>query len=257
MKNKLFLFIVLLVLFVFGILIYDFSDKMDSVLTDNKWYFNDNNDIYILSLKNNKFNLTNEEGEKVKEFRNCNSFQYNSNVSRLKLKCDGVIKKIYISSYDDNSLVLNENGEELSFYSSKELALIEHFKRVNELSNDEYENLLSINFNEDLFISYKEFIKLYKNKKSFYIGLVSNNINYENVYNYQVLNNLITNSTKKFYLINVDNLNEKELSKLKSLTNIDNYENKVYIYEVKNKTIKCKVIIDAISKNDLENYQNI
>ena len=250
MKNKLFLFIILIVLFVFGILIYDFSDEMDNNLVNNKWYFDNNNEIYILSLKNNTFDFTNEAGEKVGEYQKCSAYQYNSNVSMLKLKCEGLSKKIYISSFNEEKLVLTENGEEKTFYSSKELALIEQFKLVNNLTDSDYNDLLSVNFNNELFITYKEFLSLYKGKSTVYIGLITNNINYENVYNYQVLNNLIDNSSKKFYLINVDNLTESELSKLNKLTNLDNYEDKLYIYEVRNKTIKCKVIIDAISKND-------
>ncbi len=257
MKNKIFLFIVFMVLFVFGILIYDFSDEMDKVLTGNTWYLYDNNNMYLLNLKNNRFNFTIENGEKVKEYENCNSFQYNENVSMIKFKCNGEIKKMYISSYDEDTLVLNDNGEEKKFYSSKELALVENFKQVNELTDSEYNNLLSINFNDELFINYKEFLKLYKGKSTVYVGLITNNINYENVYNYQVLNNLIDNSSKKFYLINIDNLSKSEVAKLNRITKIDNYENKLYIYEVKNKSMKCKVIIDTVSKNDLNSYKNI
>ena len=246
-----------MVLFVFGILIYDFSDDMDSVLTNNTWYSYDNNEIYLLSLKNNKFVFTDADGKKVSDYENCNSFQYNGNVSMIKFKCNGISKKIYISNYDNEKLVLNHNGEEKVFYSSKELASVENFKMINDLSDSEYDNLLSINFNEELFINYNQFLKLYKSKNTVYVGLITNNINYENVYNYQVLNNLIDNSSKKFYLINVDNLSESEISKLNKITKIDNYENKLYIYELKNKSIKCKVIIDTVSKNDLNSYQNI
>ena len=144
MKNKLFLFIILIVLFVFGILIYDFSDEIDSKLTSGKWYIDNNNQINILSLKGNKFKYTNEDGKEISEYSNCNTYQYNSNVSMIKFKCNGVSKKIYISNYDDNSLVLTENGEERKFYASKELALIENFKIVNNLSDNDYNRLLSI-----------------------------------------------------------------------------------------------------------------
>ena len=232
MKRKIFLFIILILLFIFGVLIYDFSDEMDKKLTDQKWYSINDNEIYELSLSNNKFTLTDELGNNANEYESCNNYQYNSNVSMIKLNCNGSNKKIYITSYN-NKLVLNDDNQERIFYSSKEIALIENFKEENNLSDQEYDELLSLNFKDDLFISYQRFLDLYKGKNSVYIGIITNNINYDNVYNYQVLNNLINSSSKDFYLINVDSLNESELLKLNKITNEDNYSNKVNIYEVK------------------------
>lgn len=257
MKNKIFLIIILIVLFVFGILLYDFSDELDVMLTGHKWYLDENGSISILTLKNNKFSYVREDGNKIEDYATCTTYQFNNNVSMLKLKCDGTSKKLYISNYDDSKLVLNIDSEEKTFYSSKEMALIEEFKEENDLTDNEYKSLLSVNFKDDLFINYDRFNSLYKGKESVYIGLITNNINYENVYNYQALNNLINNSSKSFYLINIDTLNENEISKINKLTKVDNYKDKIYIYEVKNKKIKCKVIIDINNKNDLINYQNI
>lgn len=255
MKKKVFLVIILIILFVFGILIYDFSDEMDSVLTNNKWYLSNNNEVHVLSLKNNQFLYTKEDGSYTNEYKKCTTFQYNSNISMIKLKCHDTSKKIYISNYDDNKLVLNEDGEEKTFYSSKELALVEKFKQDNNLSDKEYDKLLSINFKDDLFISYKKLMSLYKNKKSFYIGFVSNKISYENVYNYQVLNKLINNSSKKFYLIDYTELTEDELNKLTKLFNYK--EDEIDIYDVKKKKIKIKLKIDINNKEEIKNYQKI
>ena len=257
MKNMLFLFIVLIVLFVFGILIYDFSDEVDEVLLKNKWYLDSNNEIYVLSFKDNKFELVTEDGKEVVEYKNCNSYQFNKNVSMLKLKCDKESKKIFIKEYDDKKLVLNENNTDKYFYSSKELALIENFKEVNDLSDSDYNSLISINFNNDLFINYKTFQSLLKSKNKVYVGIISNDVNYENVYNYQVLNNLINNSTKRFYLLKINDLSENELTKLNKYTKVENYDDKLYVYEVNNKGVKSKVVIDTINKNDLDNYKNI
>lgn len=257
MKKKIFLGLILVLLFVFGILIYDFSDEMDSLLTGHKWYLEDNNELYVLSLKNNNFSYVKENGDTLSEYNTCKTYHYNSNVSMLKLRCNNETKKMYISSYDDKKLVLNEDGEEKVFYSSKELALIEEFKSNNHLTDKEYNKLISINFNDGLIIDYKKFNELYKNKKLFYLGIITNNVNYENVYNYQVLNNLISNSTKKIYLINIDKLNSEELTKINRLINIDNGEENLNIYEIKNKKIKCKLTINALNKSDINKYTNI
>ncbi len=257
MKKKVFLFIVLIVLFVFGILIYDFSDELDEKLVKNIWYIEENNNIYILRFKDNKLKLTSENGTESEDYKDCTTFQYNKNVSMLKLKCNNESKKIFIKSYDEQKLTINEDGIDKKFYSSKELALIENFKEENNLSDSDYNNLISINFNDDLFIDYKTFLSLLKGKSKVYIGIISNNISYENAYNYQALNNLIKNSSKKFYLLNINDLNDNDLSKLNKETNIINYDNKLYIYEVGNKALKNKVIIESVSKNDLDNYKNI
>ena len=257
MKKKIFLSLVMIVLFVFGILIYDFSDEMGEELVGHSWYMTNNNEVYVLSLKNNIFDLKDEEGKKAEMYRTCSTFQYNSNVSMIKLRCEGASKKIYISNADDNSLVLNDEGEEYAFYNSRELALVEDFKTENELSNEEYDELLSISFDQNLIINYNKFMSLYKGKSSVYVAFITNNINYHNVYKYVVLNNLITNSSKKFYLINVDNLNEEELKKINKITDVEEYKDVVYVFEVKKKNIKTKVKIDALGKKDLINYQNI
>jgi len=257
MKKKLFLIIVLILLFVFGVLIYDFSDEMDVLLTGHKWYLDNNDEIYVLSLKNNKFTYVKEDGNKISEYQSCETYHYNSNVSMIKLNCDASNKKIYIVSYDNKKLVLNYDGEEKTFYSSKEIALIENFKQENNLTDSEYDKLLSIDFNDDLLINYKKLLELYKGKTTVYVGIITYNINYENVYNYQVLNNLINNSSKDFYLINVDKLSESEKIKLDKLTKISDYNNKIYVYEVNNKKVKLKVEIDALNEKDLSNYKNI
>ena len=256
MKKKLFLLIVLIVLFVFGVLIYDFSDEVDEVLLKNKWYFDSNNEIYILSFKDNKLEFVTEDGKKYEDYNNC-TYQFNKNVSMLKLKCDKGSKKLFIKEYDDKKLVLNEDNIDKYFYSSRELALIENFKKTNNLTDNDYNSLISINFEDDLFINYKVFHDLLKSKIKVYVGIISNNISYENVYNYQVLNNLINNSSKKFYLLNVNDLTEEEITKLKKYIKQDSYDNKLYVYEVNNKKIKVKVIIDTINKNDINNYKNI
>ena len=257
MKKKLFLSLVLIILFVFGILIYDFSDEMDTLLTSHKWYINENNQINELEFKDRILAYTSSEGNVLDDYKDCSSYKYNNSVNVIKLSCKGTNKKIYISSYDDERLILSENGNEKIFYSNKDSALIEKFKSDNELSDNEYNKLLSINFNDELFINYKDLKNILKSKMNIYIGVVDNNITFENVYNYQVLNNLINNSSKDFYLININSLTEEELNKVSSITGVDNFNDKVYVFEVKNKKIKSRVIIDTFNKEDILEYNNI
>ena len=105
MRNKLFLIIILVVLFVFGVLIYDFSDEMDDTILNNNWYINEDGRLYILSLSKNKFNYLDDNNQKIEEYSTCGNYQYNSNISMLKLKCKNEVKKIYVSSFNDNELV--------------------------------------------------------------------------------------------------------------------------------------------------------
>ena len=258
MKRNIFLMITLIILFVFGVLIYDFSDEMDAPLANNTWYTLNNNEINILSFKDNRFTYENEKGEALKDYKTCKTYHFNKNVNVVKLNCEKEIKKLFISSYNNEELSLTEEGEEKSFYSSKEIAFIENFKQENDLTDKEYNELISINFNEELFISYSKFNELYKSKNISYIAIINNdNITYKNVYNFKVLNNLINNSTKDFYLININDLSEKEIKKLNNLTRNTNYDNKIYVYEISNKKIKLKVEIDALKETDLDNYNTI
>jgi hypothetical protein len=256
MKKNIFLTIILIILFTFGIFIYDFSDEMDILITNHSWYLTENNNTYELSFNNNKLTYLDEETE-VSEYQQCENYHYNRNVNVIKLKCKGTTKKIYISSYDNDKLTLTIDGAEKTFYATSELAQIENFKQENNLTDSQYDELLSINFNESLFISYQEFKKLTKEKTKFYLGLVQNNIDFTNVYNYQVLNNLINNSSKDFYLINLDSLSESELNKLKKLIDIEDSESTINIYQVNNGKIKLKVAIDALNSDDINTYQNI
>ena len=62
---------------------------------------------------------------------------------------------------------------------------------------------------------------------------------------------------KKFYLLKINDLSENELNKLNKFTKVEDYNDKLYVYEVGNKGVKSKVVIDTINKNDLDNYKNI
>ncbi len=68
-KQNVVMAIILIFLFVFGLLIYDFSDKLDDNISNNNWYRLENNKMTVVNFKNEKFSyLYDENKEEVEEF---------------------------------------------------------------------------------------------------------------------------------------------------------------------------------------------
>ena len=59
MKKGVVFILMLLILFLGALLIYDFSDIPDDTLTSHDWYLLENNEFYVLNLKDNKFSFKN------------------------------------------------------------------------------------------------------------------------------------------------------------------------------------------------------
>ena len=67
-KQNIVMAIILIFLFVFGLLIYDFSDKLDDNISNNNWYRLENNKMTVVNFKNEKFSyLYDENKEEVEE----------------------------------------------------------------------------------------------------------------------------------------------------------------------------------------------
>ena len=55
MKQNIIMIIILVALFFFGLLIYDFSDNLDNSVINHEWYALDNEQMTVLSFEDNKF----------------------------------------------------------------------------------------------------------------------------------------------------------------------------------------------------------
>ena len=255
MKKNIILISLLILLFVFGLLIYDFSDNLDKEITNKNWFLVEDNDLYEISFKDNNFVYL-KNNKKIVDFEDCKNYHFNNSTNVVKLGCSN--KKAYIASFDENTLTMTIDNKENTYYSSKDLAYEENFKKQNELTDDEYKSLIAIDLSEYSSITMKELNSIYKGKKKVYIALVKETINYNNAFNMNVLTAMIKNSTQKYQLLFIDKLNETNLEKLNSYTKQKEYnDNEILVYEVGNKKFKLKEKIKITSKEEMKEKQNL
>lgn len=247
--KKTFVFILLLmVLFMGAILIYDFSDIPSDLLAGHEWYLIENNEVYVLKLDDNKFIFKNLDSNKDR-YENCNTFKYNNSSNIIKLDCNIKNNKIYIATYDDEKLVATLNGEERTFYSTKDLAYEYDFILRNDLTLDSYNELFNLNFNDEYFINVNEFLKLYKKKSNKKVVLVTSKLDYKNILDYVKLSHVINDNYK---LINIDSLSDNDRSKLYKYIGITEYDyEKVIVYNVSKKNVSIGEVFDLNSVNEL------
>src|SRR5574344_1762892 len=107
MKQNIIMVIILIALFFFGLLIYDFSDQLSSDVTKHDWYLYQNNDLTVMSFKKNKFVYYKvSSGKSIKGYESCSTYTYNKSINVVKLNCSATGNKIYMASYDDDTLKL-------------------------------------------------------------------------------------------------------------------------------------------------------
>lgn len=255
MKKNIILISLLILLFVFGLLIYDFSDNLDKEIISKNWFLVEDNDLYEISFKDNNFVYL-KNNKKIVDFEDCNNYHFNNSTNVVKLGCNN--KKAYIASFNENTLTMTIDNKESTYYSSEDLAYEENFKKQNELTDDEYKSLVAIDLSEYSSISMKELNSIYKGKKNVNIALVNETINYNNVFNMNVLTTMIKKSEQKYQLLFIDKLNETNLEKLNSYTKQKEYNsNEILIYEVGNKKFKLKEKIKITDKEEMNKKINI
>jgi hypothetical protein len=255
MKKNIILISLLIILFVFGLLIYDFSDNLDKEIINKDWFLVDNNDLYEISFKDNNFVYL-KNNKKIVDFEDCKNYHFNNSTNVVKLGCGN--KKAYIASFDENTLTMTIDNKENTYYSSEDLAYEENFKKQNELTDDEYKSLIAIDLSEYSSITMKELNSTYKEKKKVYIALVKETINYNNAFNMNVLTAMIKNSNQKYQLLFIDKLNETNLEKLNSYTKQKEYnDNEILVYEVGNKKFKLIEKIKITNKEEMKEKQNL
>lgn len=248
MKKGVVLVLILSVLFMGAILIYDFSDIPDEMLAGHEWYLVDNSEVYVLKLEDNRFSFKNKNSDEDR-YQNCNTFKYNNSSNIIKLDCNIKNNKIYIATYDEKKLVVTLNGEERTLYSSEELAIEYKFIEDNNLSEEKYNELFNLKFDDKYFINVDEFVKLYNKKNRVNVVLVTSKLNYKNILDYVKLSKEIDDSYK---LINVDSLSDSDIKKLYKYVGITEFDyNLVTVYDVYKKNVNIKEVIDVKSFSEI------
>lgn len=251
MKQNIILIVILIGLFVFGLLIYDFSDALDNVLYDSSWYIYEDGKLNKMDFKDNEFSYVNVDSGKVLDnYKSCHTFRYNRSINVIKLNCNINENKIYVSSFDKNSLVMQINGTEKTYYSSKNEANKFEFIKNNGLTKEEYDKLVDIDFTKYSSIIPAEFDTLLNSKETNYVAVVNSNVNYANISNYVALDKFISEAKKNVLLLNVSNITKEDAKNLHSKSDyfsadVSEYiTNEINIYMIGNKKIKFVTKLD-------------
>ena len=264
MKQNIILIIILIGLFIFGLLIYDFSDELDKTLYNNSWYIYENDTLRKMNFRDNEFSFVNASSdEKIDEYKTCRTFRYNRSINVIKLNCNISGNKIYIASFDEDQLKISVNGEDRVFYSSIDEVRKNEFIKNNNLTLEEYENMINIDFSKYSNINPSEFDTLYNSKESNYVAIVNNNISYTNISNYIALDKFISESKKNVILLNVSNISKEDAKNLHKKCDdfkedsVDYVKDEIDIYLVGNKKIKHVEKLDFKNISDAKNYKGI
>lgn len=125
MKQNIIMVVILITLFFFGLLIYDFSDALDDEIVSHDWYLMQEEQMTIMSFKNNQFSYYYEATKKpVTLYDSCLTYRFNRSINVIKLNCSVKGNKLYIVAVNDETLMITVEGEEKTFYATKEAAEI-------------------------------------------------------------------------------------------------------------------------------------
>ncbi len=259
MKQNIIMIIVLVILFLFGLVIYDFSDELDKSISDLDWYKVEGSRVSVLNFENQKFSYFNkEDGKQLEPFSSCKSFRYNRSINVIKLNCHISANKLYIVSASDNKLVMTINGEENVFYPSEKEAIKADFIKKNNLNEEDYTDLMEISFTDYNLINKDRLIEIYNSKEIELVTFVTKEETIQNALNIRALHNFIINSNTDVYLVDIDTLLEediKDLNKIKiDIKEIkENLKKSISIYNIGSKTKELITGIEVSTYGELSN----
>lgn len=260
MKQNIIMLVILLILFLFGLLIYDFSDAIDKNISDYKWYRISYNKLTAISFKDQNFSYYYVETKKpVSLFESCNTYRYNRSINVIKLNCHIKENKLFLSNVNEKELTININGEENHFYINETEAIKADFMKQNNLNEEQYNNLMDTSLTKFNIITFDDVIKMFKSKKNQLIAFVNDEVTIQNALNLKALHNFINNTNNNIYVVDLNNLEASEIEKFNNI-NIKIKEisakNKqaISIYSIGNKEIQLITGIEVKAFSELDNY---
>lgn len=257
MKKNLIMLTLLASLFFIGLLIYDFSDEIDKDITNKVWYGINNNQITILKLDNNKISYIYDENEEfVEGFENCSSLHYNHNHNKTKFNCAGKSNNMSFAYYDDSILNLTLNKGFLTFYASKKEAEVACVFKASNITDNQYQDLLSIKLDDYKYLKFSEINKYYNSKKDYFVAFLNSDVNLDNILNLEAFNKLLTNNNLDIQVLDINNISIKNIESLRNLSNLFNEDifNKkgINIYKIGNEKVELSKTIDIKNIAELD-----
>jgi len=263
MKQNIIMIAILIALFLFGLLIYDFSDQLDTDIADSNWYTVRDDRMTVLSFSDNIFHFYDKENqEQLHDFRSCLTFRYNSNINVIRLNCPIRANKIHVANVTEYSLTLLIDGENIDFFSTSEAAKHAHFKIANDITEFEFINLMDFDLNNFRSITVDEFDSLLRGRNTDeHVAFVNANQSIQNALNLAALMNF-RNSVPNLSIIIVDDLTPEELLRLNQIVDLpDSIEyfnnNRIPVYSIINREIGLVITIEVNSFSEINNFNNI
>ena len=261
MKQNMIMIVILVALFFFGILIYDFSDELDQDIVSHDWFRVEKTQMTVITFKDGRFSYYYEETNKpVTLYELCLAYRFNRSINVIKLNCAIKGNKLYISSFDEEELVMTIEGSEKTFYATSEAALAADFRLENDLSPTEFEDLMTIDLSEYSVTNLDEINTLYKGVNPKLVAIVNQSDKIKNALNLKALANLANKSGETILILVLEDLANSELTKLNKLnsgfpTDIKGFNlNTIPVYRVGNKKFSLVTMIDVNTYSEINNY---
>ncbi|MDD4706232.1 MAG: hypothetical protein PHS24_03370 [Bacilli bacterium] len=261
MKQNIIMIIILLILFLFGLLIYDFSDELDKSVSDHNWYRVENNELTVISFKDRVFSYYYVETKKpVGLFELCTSFRYNHSINVIKLNCNIKENKLYIASVDDKKLTITINGIENIFYINESEAIKADFIKQNNLNEEQFGDLMNTSLIKFNTTTTDEVVNMFKVKKSQLVAFVTKELTIQNALNLKALYNFISNTNTNVFVLDIDTLEASEIEKfskidIKISDIIKQAPKSISIYNIGNKKHELITGIEVKAFSEVDSYQ--
>lgn len=257
MKQNIILIGILVILFFFGLFIYDFSDELDGRLVNNDWYTVKVGAVAVMRFTENAFLFFDEETkEQLPEYRSCTTFRFNRNINVIRLNCPIRANKIHIYHINENYIKLMIDGGNYKFFKNREDAIIYDFMKENELDQITLDELMNFNFNTFNIIEVSDFANILRDQSANeYVAIVSRNNSLQNALNIAALK-IINNNRENLSIIIASDLSETELTILSSLySDIDLLnDEKILIFKIQARKIDIYKEINVRSFNEIKNF---
>ncbi|MDD4406705.1 MAG: hypothetical protein PHF30_01540 [Bacilli bacterium] len=261
MKQNIIMIIILVILFLFGLLIYDFSDELDKSVSDHNWYRIENNELTVISFKNQVFSYYYVETKKpVSLFELCTSFRYNRSIKVIKLSCNIKENKLYVASVDDKKLTITINGVENVFYINESEAIKADFIKKNNLNEEQFGNLMNTSLSEFNTTTTDDIVNLFNAKKNQLVAFVTKELTIQNALNLKALHNFISNTNTNVFVLDIDSLEASEIEKFSKINIkiseiIKQAPNSISLYNIGNKKHELITGIEVKAFNEVDGYQ--
>jgi len=260
MKQNIIMIAILVALFFFGLLIYDFSDELDKSISSRSWYAVMEGELARVSFSNHNFVFVNPEtDERIPHFSDCVTYRFNRNINVIRLNCNVKGNKIHLSNITDDSITLTLDGDEVDFFILEEEAWNADFRNRNNLTLEEFNSIISFDFNKYTEVRASD-VEAITRGDDRYVAFVNNSQTFKNALNVEALRNFANNSSIPVVVIIIDDLTNEDLARLRRLnreihSNVEDFDlDTILLYKAGDRKLTFIDEIDVYDFSEAESY---